>query len=129
MTPEKVGNIILGYVPLEEYLFFVLKSLAVGFPMVLILRWMQGRNPKWMPSILMKRFKYLFLEMVWFLPVIIAQWLLAPQTLRAQWKAIPLVALPVAAYLTVKDKVALKDGTWTISTESTTGLKAWRGAN
>ena len=71
----------------------------------------------------MKRFTYLLLEVVWFVPVIIGQWLLAPHILRAKWKAIPLVALPVAAYLTVKDKVALKDGTWAISAESSTGLK------
>jgi lycopene cyclase domain-containing protein len=42
--PKKVWNVILGYVPLEEYLFFVLQSLAVGFPMLLVLRWMRARE-------------------------------------------------------------------------------------
>ncbi len=36
--PSKVWNVILGYVPLEEYLFFVLQSLAVVFPTLLLLR-------------------------------------------------------------------------------------------
>ena len=36
--PKKVWNVILGYVPLEEYLFFVLQSLAVAFPTILLLR-------------------------------------------------------------------------------------------
>ena len=40
---KKVWNVILGYVPLEEYLFFILQSLAVGFPTLLVLRWMKLR--------------------------------------------------------------------------------------
>lgn len=71
----------------------------------------------------MKHLKYLFLEIVWFLPVIIGQWLIGPGIVRSRWKAVPLVALPIAAYLTMKDKVALDDGTWTINEETSTGLK------
>jgi lycopene cyclase domain-containing protein len=71
----------------------------------------------------MKHLKYLFLETAWFLPVIIGQWLIGPGIVRSRWKAVPLVALPIAAYLTVKDKVALDDGTWTINEETSTGLK------
>ena len=36
--PNKVWNVILGYVPLEEYLFFVLQTLTMTFPMLLLLR-------------------------------------------------------------------------------------------
>jgi lycopene beta-cyclase len=71
----------------------------------------------------MKRLKYIFLETVWFLPIIIAQWFIGPGIVRSRWKAVPLVALPIAAYLTAKDKVALRDGTWTIDEETSTGLK------
>ena len=35
---KKVWGVILGYVPLEEYVFFVLQTLAVAFPSILILR-------------------------------------------------------------------------------------------
>ena len=42
--PKKVWNVVLGYVPLEEYLFFVLQSLAVGLPMLLVLRHMRGQH-------------------------------------------------------------------------------------
>ena len=38
--PTKVWNVILGYVPLEEYMFFVLQSLGVGLITVLLLRLM-----------------------------------------------------------------------------------------
>lgn len=71
----------------------------------------------------MRRLKYLFLEIAWFLPVIISQWLIGPGIVRSRWKAVPLVALPLAAYLTAKDKVALDDGTWAINEETSTGLK------
>lgn len=44
--PTKVWNVILGYVPLEEYMFFVLQSLGVGLITVLLLRLMNGKNSK-----------------------------------------------------------------------------------
>ena len=71
----------------------------------------------------MKHLKYLFLETVWFLPVIIGQWLIAPRILRSRWKAVPLVAIPMAVYLTARDKVALDGGTWAIDEKTSTGLK------
>ena len=71
----------------------------------------------------MKKFKYLFLELGWFLPVIIGQWIFAPHILSSKWKAIPLVALPMAIYLSIKDRVALKGGTWSINEDTSTGVK------
>ena len=44
-NPKKVWNVILGYVPLEEYLFFVLQTWAVAFPSILILRQMSAGRP------------------------------------------------------------------------------------
>jgi 15-cis-phytoene synthase/lycopene beta-cyclase len=44
-NPKKVWNVILGYVPLEEYLFFVLQTWAVAFPSILILRKMNAGQP------------------------------------------------------------------------------------
>lgn len=40
---SKVWNVILGYVPLEEYLFFVLQTMAVSFPMLILLRAMKPK--------------------------------------------------------------------------------------
>ncbi|HEY3289582.1 MAG TPA: lycopene cyclase domain-containing protein [Anaerolineae bacterium] len=71
----------------------------------------------------MKKFKYLALELGWFVPVIIVQWLFAPHILRSRWKAIPAVTLPLALYLSIRDRVALKEGTWSISEEFSTGVK------
>ena len=71
----------------------------------------------------MKHLKYLILELGWFLPIIIAQWLFPPNVLKAKWKAVALVALPIAAYLSAKDKSALDHGTWEISADTSTGLK------
>jgi lycopene cyclase domain-containing protein len=69
----------------------------------------------------MMKYKYLFLELAWFVPVIIAQWIFAPHILRSRWKAIPLVAIPMAIYLSAKDRIALKDGTWVINEDTSTG--------
>lgn len=44
-NPKKVWNVILGYVPLEEYLFFVLQTWAVAFPSILVLRKMIVEQP------------------------------------------------------------------------------------
>lgn len=71
----------------------------------------------------MKKFMYLLLELGWFLPVIIGQWMFAPHILRSRWKAIPAVTLPLALYLSIRDCVALKAGTWSISEEFSTGVK------
>lgn len=70
----------------------------------------------------MMKYKYLFLELAWFVPVIIAQWIFAPHILRSRWKAIPLVAIPMAIYLSAKDRIALKDGTWVINEDTSTGV-------
>ncbi|HEY3289583.1 MAG TPA: lycopene cyclase domain-containing protein [Anaerolineae bacterium] len=43
--PAKVWNVILGFVPLEEYFFFILQSLSAAFPTILLLRLM-SRNPQ-----------------------------------------------------------------------------------
>ncbi len=41
-APSRVWNIILGYVPLEEYLFFVLQVILTG----LITLWLVGRRER-----------------------------------------------------------------------------------
>ena len=71
----------------------------------------------------MKRYAYLILELVWFLPVIIAQWVFAPQIISLRWKAIPMIAIPMSIYLAIIDKVALREGIWAISKKSSTGMK------
>lgn len=37
--PTRVWNIILGWVPLEEYLFFVLQTILTGLVVVGLLKW------------------------------------------------------------------------------------------
>ncbi|MGB8644299.1 MAG: lycopene cyclase domain-containing protein [Anaerolineae bacterium] len=41
-APSRVWNIILGYVPLEEYLFFILQVILTG----LITLWLLRRRPE-----------------------------------------------------------------------------------
>ena len=44
--PARVWNIILGWVPLEEYLFFVLQTILTGLIVAGLLRWESTRKAK-----------------------------------------------------------------------------------
>lgn len=42
--PKRVWNIILGWVPLEEYMFFVLQTIFTGLIVAGLLKWETGRS-------------------------------------------------------------------------------------
>ncbi len=44
--PARVWNIILGWVPLEEYLFFVLQTILTGLLVAALLKWERNRRNK-----------------------------------------------------------------------------------
>ena len=43
--PARVWNIILGWVPLEEYLFFILQTILTGLVVAGLLKW-EGRRKR-----------------------------------------------------------------------------------
>jgi lycopene cyclase domain-containing protein len=58
---------------------------------------------------------YLFLILIWALPVIIAQWLIGIDLLFKRWKVVlPGIVVPTL-YLTIVDSIALNSHTWTIN--------------
>ncbi|MEP7288664.1 MAG: lycopene cyclase domain-containing protein [Chloroflexota bacterium] len=58
---------------------------------------------------------YLFLILIWSLPIIVIQWLVGPDILLKRWKVLlPGIVLPTL-YLTVVDAIALGAHTWTIN--------------
>jgi lycopene cyclase domain-containing protein len=68
---------------------------------------------------------YLAMELAWALPVVLLQWLLGHETLRAHWRPVLAgVAIPTA-YLSVADSIAIGRGIWTLSPELTTRLVAF----
>ncbi len=142
--PDRVVATI-GYVPLEEYLFFVLHPLLAGSLLYAFLaRSLRARGrPRgagetpvraggtvlWMGLGLVGLFllraeatTYLGLILVWFAPVIGIMWAFqGPAFWEVRSAAVPAVGL-VTLYLWVADRVAIGVGIWAISDRYTVGL-------
>ncbi len=58
---------------------------------------------------------YLFLILIWSLPVILLQWLIGGDLLLRRWKVLLPGILAPSAYLTLVDMIALRTSTWTIN--------------
>ncbi len=134
----------IGYVPIEEYLFFVLQPLLAGAMLYALL----GRavrdlpaRPKspslvrlvgaapWVATALVgaallrtQHGTYMGLILVWASPVVALMWLfMGPAFWRARRALLPAIALPTA-YLWVADTLAIRMGIWAISDRYTFGL-------
>jgi lycopene cyclase domain-containing protein len=131
----------IGYVPIEEYLFFLLQPFLSGLvfyhliqrlglsdgpmperrsyaaPVLLVLVLVLG-----IVAIRSTSGRYLGLILVWSVPVLLGQWLIGRHVfwklLQPTWLAIG----GVSAYLWVADTIAIRNGIWTISAEFTLGL-------
>jgi putative membrane protein len=144
--PELVSGVVLGYVPIEEYSFFVLQTLMTGTLTLLLLRWdgahkredLNKRSHRIVISLLVLAIgllglamlimgwdpgRYLALILVWAAPPILIQTLFGGDILLAHWRTLLSgVTLPTL-YLWWVDSLAIGAGTWTISNQFTTGLK------
>jgi lycopene cyclase domain-containing protein len=74
----------------------------------------------------MGQFTYLFMELIWALPVIALQWMLGRETLRARWKLLVASVMIPTLYLSSADAMAIRVGIWTLNPERT--LDIWIGA-
>lgn len=132
----------VGYVPIEEYLFFILQPLLTGCWLLAMLarrppsaaesiaRWVQALGAGafftiaavgfWMLS--SEATLYMGLILAWAAPVLALQWAYAGA--RFWQLRLPLllgVAVPTV-YLWLADRIAIGLGVWTISDTYTTGL-------
>jgi lycopene cyclase domain-containing protein len=168
-NPNLVTGIVFGYVPIEEYTFFVVETVLAGLwwwflarrisppPMgeglgvrenflprfdfstaplseenftpnkrlvymsscVLIVAWMIFTclfflgDPKW---------TYLSITLSWALPAILPQLLFGADILWHYRKLVFWAIMVLGTYLSLMDVVALRDTTWSISKEQTTGV-------
>jgi lycopene cyclase domain-containing protein len=144
-NPDLVTGILLGYVPIEEYTFFVLETLLAGLWWWLLARRLPTPATRFTPNkslvyrstavlaLLWLVFTYLFFfgAAHWTYLSIILFWALPPVSLQILFGADVLwhyrklvfwgIAVP-AIYLSLMDIVALKDTTWSISPGQTTGI-------
>jgi lycopene cyclase domain-containing protein len=134
-SPERVIG-TLGYVPLEEYAFFILQTLLMGCIFLA-----STRPSRWQPltalaiapplwggaalaamlttaSALLLGHEssfYLGLILVWAFPVLGLQWLAGGDILRYRWRQVYLPAAAVTAYLWACDAYALSAQIWLIN--------------
>jgi lycopene cyclase domain-containing protein len=135
---ELVLGVTLGYVPLEEYCFFVLQTVLTGLWLLYLARRVpvqgffhgQGRTIRlgstltagalwcvsaatflsgWRPG------TYLALELSWALPAIMAQLAFGADILWHHRRLLAVALFPATIYLSLADSQAIVAGTWTIS--------------
>lgn len=134
--PERVIGVI-GYVPVEEYLFFILQPLLAGLWLFALLPRSpepSGASARWLGAAVYaaaalagafllrhRSGTYLGLILAWAGPVLAAQWGYAGREIWARRRPWALgVAVPTL-YLWMADTVALGSGIWRISEAHTLG--------
>ncbi|MGE5334022.1 MAG: lycopene cyclase domain-containing protein [Nitrososphaerota archaeon] len=143
-NPKQVAGILLGYVPLEEYAFFVLETLLAGL-------WWRFCSMRIRPdgnlrpsahtrlwasvsvavlwSILTIIFfsgwkpgTYLLITLTWALPPIILQLAYGADILWHKRRLVAATIVPLGIYLSAADALAIRAGIWAIDPRQSTGV-------
>jgi lycopene cyclase domain-containing protein len=143
--PNLVTGITLGWVPIEEYTFFVLQPILAGLWLLLLARRLPditsdgtliGKLRVFLPSILGLIWlaslmilisgkgsgTYLALELAWALPPIGLQLVFGADILWRYRRLILLALVTLTLYLSAADAVAINLGTWTINPEQSLNI-------
>jgi lycopene cyclase domain-containing protein len=151
-NPDLVTGIVFGYVPLEEYTFFILETLLIGLwwwtlaklpaltptpspsrrgeftPNKTLRAWSLGLLAVlWAASlyVLLTGWKpgtYLAITLTWALPAIAPQLAFGADILWHYRRLLGTVILTGAGYLSAMDALAIGSGTWTIDPAQSTGI-------
>jgi lycopene beta-cyclase len=144
-NPELVTGITIGYVPIEEYTFFILETFLAGMWWWFLARRIPEPTEPFKPSktgrliafaglfTVWAIFTYLFflggeqwtylsIILFWALPAIFPQFLFGADILWHYRKLVFTVIFIPGLYLSLMDIVALTDTTWSISKEQTLGI-------
>jgi lycopene cyclase domain-containing protein len=136
--PTLVTGITLGWVPLEEYTFFVLQTLTTGLWLLYLARrlplehspGLHRSQARWIATpvvvliwlgavaILLSGWRpgtYLALELTWALPPIMLQLAFGADILWHHRRLVLLSLLPPTFYLCIADALAIGAGTWSIN--------------
>lgn len=143
--PDLVNGLTIGYVPIEEYTFFVLQSLLTGLWTLAMLRRFAAVRPVFLPSMRLRRGASLIVFILWTVSTLlllsgwqpgtyltlILSWSLLPILIQAAFGAdiiwayrreIGLSIMAPTIYLWLVDAIAIQSGTWTIDPAQTTGV-------
>jgi lycopene cyclase domain-containing protein len=133
-----------GYVPIEEYAFFVLMPLLNGVTLLILLRLGVGVDGScYLPrhrlrmgamfvtalvmaggfiALMFPRGTYLGMIVVWFTPPLLIQWCYDPCALVQEKRVVILGTLIPTFYFGLADRFAIENGIWKISDGTITGL-------
>lgn len=142
--PARVLGVTLGWVPLEEYLFFVLQTLLTGLCLLALLgRWRpaeplapSGRLrvastaglglvwaiTVWILATGWRPGTYLALILVWALPPIALQLAVGADILWHRRRAVLTTLTAATLYLGAADTLAIQSGVWTIDPAQSLGF-------
>ncbi|MBL8163567.1 MAG: lycopene cyclase domain-containing protein [Anaerolineae bacterium] len=143
--PKLVTGLLIGYVPIEEYTFFVLQPLLTGAWLYFIARHMPVITPAplyrvrvrvigtvilffiWLVSVAILVFgwrpgTYLGLLLGWALPPLMIQSAFGADILWRHRRMVILTIVPMTLYLAAADKLAITSGTWTINPEQSVNI-------
>ena len=143
--PALVTGIIFGWVPIEEYTFFVVQPILAGLWLTALARRLpaaavpnerDGRirtvgvvflGLVWLGSVGIlwggwQPGTYLALELAWALPPIALQWFFGGDILWRNRRLVLLALVSLTLYLSGADAIAIGAGTWSIDPAQSTGL-------
>ncbi len=144
-NPDLVTGIVIGYVPIEEYTFFVVETILAGLWWWFLARRVSPPTQIFKPNKLLvyqsacvlvllwlvftalffsdnKPITYLSITLFWALPAIFPQLLFGADILWHHRKLVFWAIMVPGTYLSLMDIVALSDTTWSISKSQTTGV-------
>lgn len=136
-NPDLVTGIVIGWVPIEEYTFFILQPIMTGlwfFFLAMVLDLNDGshfEHPQlrrwsviftglvWVISVILfvsnwAPATYLSITLAWALPPILLQLAVGADILWRYRKLVFWSLVPMTLYLVFADSLAIGDGTWTI---------------
>jgi lycopene cyclase domain-containing protein len=142
--PALVTGITLGWVPLEEYVFFVLQPVLTGLWLLFLIRrvpvsasFIARRDLRvvssaavlmvWVASVILllsgwKPGNYLALELAWALPAIAFQLAFGADILWHYRRLVLPAIATTTLYYSGMDLLAIYEGTWTINPELSLGV-------
>lgn len=133
--PSLVTGIVFGWVPVEEYTFFILQPILIGLWLVLLSQLMEFKAEPLRPSLRLwstvvagvlwlgsvaillagkQASTYMALLLGWALPPLMLQLAFGADILWRYRRLVFLAIIPVTLYLITADALAISAGTWTI---------------
>jgi lycopene cyclase domain-containing protein len=140
-----VAGLTLGWVPLEEYLFFILQPLLVGMWLITLERRVPvseapifGARLRQVALVLVAIVwiggwtlllsdgtsgRYLGLVLVWAIPPLALQFAFGADILWRSRRTLGLAIISSTLYLSAADAIAIASGTWTINPAFSSGIR------